>query len=162
MNFQTLTVKYLLFLQINMEEKIKFIKANWLNHTPGIWETIKKENDALASLMYLSYKKTGREVFEDMLPLINPEIVDTLYKELRTLTSNRKIILEAMDPTGSPIGKSIELNYYNLGWEKMAPEDYPEGQEPMRVVRYLLTIGDHKYWLRRNGQIIDQLTTKEE
>jgi len=145
-----------------MEEKIKFIKDNWLNHTPGIWETIKKENSALASLMYLSYKKTGREVFEDMLPFINPEIVDTLYRELRALTSPRKIILETLDPTGVVTGKSIEINYYNLGWEKMAPEDYPEGQEQMKKLRYLITLGDHQYWMSRSGQIINQLTNKEE
>ena len=42
------------------------------------------------------------------------------------------------------------------------PEEYPDygvpGHEPMKKVRYLLTIGEHQYWVDREGKIFDHLT----
>ena len=78
-------------------------------------------------------------------------------------SSNRKIKIEALDPLGQTLGQPLDLDYYELGWENSKkPEEYPQGQEPMKVVRYLLTIGDHQYFLKRDGQIYDQITRKEE
>jgi hypothetical protein len=83
----------------------------------------------------------------------------------------RKIRLEACDPTGQVSETFVEADYYTLGWEnRMPPEEYkvivvdgmPIKGEPMRKIRYILTIGDHKYWVKRSGQIIDQITQNED
>tara|TARA_B110000503_G_C7121834_1_gene402848 strand:+ start:485 stop:802 length:318 start_codon:yes stop_codon:yes gene_type:complete len=69
----------------------------------------------------------------------------------------RKIIFEAVDPTGVTID-IIELDYYEHGYRKeTAPEGYPKGEEPRKQVRYILTIGDYKYLVNRNGRIIEEL-----
>jgi hypothetical protein len=73
------------------------------------------------------------------------------------MKEKRKIKFEALGPTGEPIGEPIEMNYYNLGYNT-PPEEYPAGQEPMKKVRYLLTIGEHQYWVNREGKIFDHLT----
>ena len=71
------------------------------------------------------------------------------------LIDTRKIILEAIDPTGVTID-ILELDYYEHGYEKeFAPESYPKGEEPMKRVRYILTIGDYKYIVNRDGKIVD-------
>jgi hypothetical protein len=83
----------------------------------------------------------------------------------------RKIRLEACDPVGQVSEKFVEADYYTLGWENQRPpEEYPDiviggmpiKGEPMKKVRYILTIGDHKYWVKRSGQIIDQITQNED
>ena len=83
----------------------------------------------------------------------------------------RKIKIEVCDPVGMPIGNSVEIDYYTLGWENQRPpEEHPDiivggipiKGEPMKKVRYILTIGDHKYWVKRSGQIIDQITQNED
>lgn len=85
--------------------------------------------------------------------------------------NDRKIRLEVCDPVGMPTGNFVESDYYTLGWENQRPpEEYPDiivggipiKGEPMKKVRYILTIGDHKYWVNRNGQIIEQITQNED
>ena len=75
----------------------------------------------------------------------------------------RKIKIEALDPCGIVIESSEEINYYNLGYKK-PPEEYPivNGiqHEPMKKVRYLLTIGDFKYLVNRKGEILEELNYK--
>ena len=69
----------------------------------------------------------------------------------------RKIILEAVDPTGCTIDV-IEFDYYEHGYEKeFAPESYPKGEGPMKQVKYILTIGDYKYLVKRDGKIVDHI-----
>jgi hypothetical protein len=80
-----------------------------------------------------------------------------ILTEKKDPIDTRKIILEAVDPTGVTID-IIELDYYEHGYEKeFAPESYPKGEEPMKQVRYILTIGDYKYLVKRNGKIIDNI-----
>ena len=69
----------------------------------------------------------------------------------------RKIIFEAVDPTGVTID-IIELDYYEHGYRKgTAPEGYPKGEESRRQVRYILIIGDYKYLVKRDGKIVDHI-----
>lgn len=80
---------------------------------------------------------------------------------------SRKIVFEAIDPTGHPY-ESVEMSYYNLGYEK-PPEEYPNTkimhngielelqEEPMKKVRYLLKIGEFEYLVSRNGEIMEQI-----
>lgn len=80
---------------------------------------------------------------------------------------SRKIVFEAIDPTGQSYD-SVEVSYYNLGYDK-PPEEYPSTkimhndielelqEEPMKKVRYLLKIGDFEYFVSRNGKIMEQV-----
>lgn len=66
----------------------------------------------------------------------------------------RKIKLQVLDPTGVDIDPAIEIDYYNFGWE-IAPEELE--YEPNKRVRYLLTIGEHQYWVNRKGEIMEKI-----
>ena len=83
-----------------------------------------------------------------------------ILTEKKDPIDTRKIILEAVDPTGVTID-IIELDYYEHGYEKeFAPESYPKGEESRRLdrqVRYILTIGDYKYLVKRDGKIVDHI-----
>lgn len=84
---------------------------------------------------------------------------------------SRKIVFEAIDPTGHPF-ESVEVSYYNLGYKK-PPEEYPSKkivvdgielellEEPMKKVRYILKIGDYEYLVSRSGEIMEQLKPKQ-
>jgi hypothetical protein len=81
---------------------------------------------------------------------------------------SRKIVFEALDPTGHPFD-SVEVSYYNLGYDNKPPEEYPSKkivvdgielellEEPMKKVRYLLKIGDYEYLVSRSGEIMEQI-----
>lgn len=82
-------------------------------------------------------------------------------------SETRKIKLEVMDPCGMPTEEAIEMSYYNMGYET-PPEEHPPvivgdmsiEWVPMKTARYLLTIGEHKYWMNRKGEIIEHITEK--
>lgn len=73
----------------------------------------------------------------------------------------RKIKLELIDPVGIPVGKSIEIDYYNLV-QKTPPEDESDfgipGHEPRLQTRYLLIIGDYTYLINREGAILEMVS----
>lgn len=72
---------------------------------------------------------------------------------------NRTIQLQAIDPTGISFDKTNKMSYYRVGWRNgNTPEEYPPHQEPMKQVRYLLSIGDYEYIVNRDGKITDVIT----
>lgn len=77
--------------------------------------------------------------------------------------SERLVILEQVDATGKPTGPPLSFDYNELGYEdgRRKPEEYPPGEEPMRKVRYKLTMGDYTYMMSRNGALIDTISPKE-
>ena len=81
---------------------------------------------------------------------------------------DRKIKIEAVDPTGISVGVSEELDYNRLGYSETErlPEEYPIGifgiqEEPMKHMRYKLIVGDYQYYIDRKGRIFDCLNSKD-
>lgn len=73
---------------------------------------------------------------------------------------SRKIIFKLIDSDGNTI-KSVESDYYDL-CHRIPPEDYPGGYEPMRKNRYTIQIGNHEYLVSREGQILEQITRRDD
>ena len=79
---------------------------------------------------------------------------------MKTTKKNKRFVqIKAFDPVCVEIDKTKKMNYYNIGYrgsEKLkAPEEYPDGEEPIGQIRYLLTIGDYEYFVTRDGKIMD-------
>jgi len=66
------------------------------------------------------------------------------------MTDNMILKLTAYDPAGVELGSTQPINYTNL--------DMTEGR---RTIRHLLTIGKYEYWVKLDGEIIDQLEDNE-
>lgn len=79
------------------------------------------------------------------------------------MLKDRHLKIELLDPCGNVIESSEIIDYYNLGYnsETKKPEEYPlvNGLQtvPMRNVRCLLTVGDFKYLIGRNGEILETI-----
>ncbi len=91
---------------------------------------------------------------------------------MKTTKKNKRFIqLQAIDPTGISFDKTRKMDYYFIGYrnnhKSRPPEEYPSKkimvdgielelqEEPMKKVRYLLTIGDYEYIVNRDGKIVD-------
>jgi hypothetical protein len=78
------------------------------------------------------------------------------------MKKSRTIQIKALDPTGCEIDKSRKMNYYKVGYRTgKTPEEYPINEEPMRKVRYLLSIGDYEYLVNRDGRITEVIVGPE-
>lgn len=73
---------------------------------------------------------------------------------------DRTITMSLIDPVGTPI-KSVSLDYTEL-CHNIPPEDYPPMNEPMRKNRYIITIGEHQYFVSRRGEIIDRINKESD
>ena len=65
------------------EDKIQFIKDNWLQQMPELVYQVGEDRQKyfdLSQIIYYSYNKLSKDLFEGILPLLKDEAIEHIYK----------------------------------------------------------------------------------